>query len=86
MAEAGLPGFEAALVFAVVMPAGTPAPIVTQLNRDIAEIMAASDVKRTLNAQAIEARSSSPEAIRDRIAKEIEFWQGLARKANIRPE
>ena len=86
MTEAGLPGFEAALVFAVVMPAGTPGAIVTQLNKDIAEIMAAADVKRTLNAQAIEARSSSPEAIRDRIAREIEFWQGLAKKGNIQPE
>jgi tripartite-type tricarboxylate transporter receptor subunit TctC len=43
-------------------------------------------VKRTLGAQAIEARWSTPEALRDRIAKDIDLWQGLAKKANIRPE
>ncbi len=86
MAEAGLPGFEAALVFAVVMPAGTPAPIVAQINKDIAEIMAAPEVKQTLSTQAIEARSSTPDALRDRIAQEIDLWQGLAKKVNIKPE
>ncbi|MEW6451218.1 MAG: tripartite tricarboxylate transporter substrate binding protein [Pseudomonadota bacterium] len=86
MAEAGLPGFKAALVFAVVMPTGTPAPIVAQLNKDIAEIMAAPEVKQTLSTQAIEARSSTPDALRDRIAQEIDLWQGLAKKVNIKPE
>ena len=86
MAEAGVAGFEAALVFAVVMPAGTPAPVVRALNKDIAEIMAAAEVKRTLSAQAIEARSSTPEAVRDRFVREIGLWQGMAKKANVRPE
>ena len=54
MIEAGLPGYEVSLLFAVVMPAGTPAPIVARLNREIGEIMATPDVKRVLAAQAIQ--------------------------------
>ena len=32
MIEAGLPGYDVSLLFAVVMPAGTPGAIVTRLN------------------------------------------------------
>ena len=86
MAEAGLPGFEASLVFAVVLPAATPAPIVTLLNREISDIMAAPEVKRALAAQAIYATSSTPAELGARIRKEIELWSGLAKKAGIRAE
>ena len=74
------------LLFAVVMPAGTPRPIVARLNREIGEIMATPEVKRVLAAQAIQAMSSTPDELRERIAKEIELWRGIAQKAGIKPE
>ena len=51
--EAGLPGYEVSLVFAVVMLAGTSGPIVARLNREINEFMATPEVKRVLAARAI---------------------------------
>jgi len=86
MIESGLPGYEATLLFAVVLPAGTPPAIVTRLNREITGIMAADDVKRALAAQAIQAVSSTPDALRERIRQEIDLWRGLAVKAGIRTE
>jgi tripartite-type tricarboxylate transporter receptor subunit TctC len=84
MAEAGVSGFESSLLFAMVAPAGTPAPIISRLNREIVEIMALPDVKRTLASQAIEATSSTPEQARDRFSNEIDLWRGLAIKAGLR--
>ena len=46
--EAGLPGYDVSLLFAVVMPAGTPGPIVARLNREINAFMATPEVKRVL--------------------------------------
>ena len=86
MIEAGLPGYDVSLLFAVVMPAGTPKPIVARLNREIGEFMATPEVKRVLAAQAIHVVSSTPEQLRERIAKEIELWRGIAQKAGIKPE
>ena len=86
MIESGLPGYEATLLFAVVLPAGTPAPIVARLNREIAAIMAMDEVKRALGAQGIRAVSSTPDELRERIRQEIELWRGLAVKAGIRGE
>ena len=40
MAEAGLPGFEASLWFAVVAPAALPAALVERLNRELNAIVA----------------------------------------------
>jgi len=86
MIEAGLPGYEVSLLFAVVAPAATPAAIITRLSHEINDIMAAPEVKRVLASQAIHAVSSPPDQLRDRIAREIELWRGIATKAGIKPE
>src|SRR5665213_3528799 len=86
MIEAGLPGYEVSLLFAVVMPAGTPKPIVERLNHEIVEYVTGSEVRRVLAAQAIHVVSSTPDQLRERIAKEIELWRGIARKAGLAPE
>ena len=83
MAEAGVPDFEASLLFAVMMPPKTPAEIVTRVNREIVAIMAERDVKRALAGQAIIATSSTPDQLHDRFRKEIELWRGLAVKAGL---
>jgi len=86
MVEAGLPGYDVSLVFAVVTPAGTPRPVIARLNREIGEFVVTPEVKRVLAAQAIQTVSSTPEELRERIAKEIELWRGIAQKAGIKPE
>lgn len=83
MTEAGVDGFEASLLFAVVMPPKTPAAIVTRINRDIRDIMVQPDVKRALAAQAIVATSSTPEQLADRLTKETVLWRDLAVKAGL---
>jgi tripartite-type tricarboxylate transporter receptor subunit TctC len=86
MIESGLPGYDVSLLFAVVMPAATPGPIVARLNREINEFMATPEVKQVLAAQAIHVTSGTPEQLRERIAKEIGLWRGIAEKAGIKPE
>ena len=86
MIESGLPGYDVSLLFAVVMPAGTPRPIVARLNREINEFMATPEVKRVLAAQAIHVTSGTPDQLRERIAREIELWRGIAQKVGIKPE
>ena len=86
VAEAGLPGYEAVLWMAVVMPAATPAAIVTKLNGAMAEALAAPDVIASLKAQEMDAEPSTPDALRARIAAEIEKWRELATTAGIKTQ
>jgi tripartite-type tricarboxylate transporter receptor subunit TctC len=86
MAEAGLPGFEASLWFAVVAPAGLPPATVDRLNREINAILGEADVKKALAAQATQIELSTPEKLRALIRADIEKWRAVADKLGIKPE
>ncbi|HUQ73265.1 MAG TPA: tripartite tricarboxylate transporter substrate binding protein [Burkholderiales bacterium] len=86
MAEAGLPGFEITSWFALLAPAGTPAPIVARLNAEAVKALARPDVKATLGAQGLEVASSSPEQVGAHIKSEIAKFARIAKAANIKAE
>ena len=62
-AEAGLPGVDVSLWFAVMVPGGTPQPIVKRLSVDIARVVADSDYRNALEIRGFVAQSSSPEQL-----------------------
>jgi tripartite-type tricarboxylate transporter receptor subunit TctC len=86
MIEAGLPGYEVSLLFGVIAPSAVPPTIVVRLNHDLGDILAMDEVKRVFAAQAIYAHSSTPDELRERIARETEQWREVAAKAGIRPD
>jgi tripartite-type tricarboxylate transporter receptor subunit TctC len=59
--EAGLPEFEYDAWFGILAPAGTPAGIVAKVSRDIAEVLAAPDMKARFVPQGVELVSSAPD-------------------------
>jgi len=86
MAEAGLPGFEASLWFAVVGPAALPPAIVERLNREINTILGDAEVKKALAAQATQIELSTPDKLRELIRADITKWKGVADSLGIKPE
>ncbi len=86
MAEAGLPGFEASLWFAVVAPAAIPGPIVARLNKELNAIIELPDIKAALARQAITVELSAPDKLRERIAADIEKWRAIAAKAGLKAD
>jgi len=86
MAEAGLPGFEASLWFAVVAPAALPPALLTRLNREINAILGEPETKRALSAHAITVELSTPEALRETIRVDIEKWRAIAVRAGVKAE
>jgi tripartite-type tricarboxylate transporter receptor subunit TctC len=86
MAEAGVPDFEASLWFAMVAPAGLPAPILKRVNHDVNEIINEPDVKKALRVQAIQAETTTPEKLRAIFQHDFETWRGVADKLGIKPE
>jgi tripartite-type tricarboxylate transporter receptor subunit TctC len=59
-AEAGLPGIDVRIWFAVLVPAATPSAIVRKLNDDIVRAVANPDYQRALDVRGFEAQSMSP--------------------------
>ena len=87
MAEAaGIPEFDIAPVWGVLLPAGTPAPIVARLESWFAEISKMDETRKfmaTTNAAPFPGGAKELAAV---IPREIERWRELARLAKIVPQ
>jgi tripartite-type tricarboxylate transporter receptor subunit TctC len=86
VAECGLAGYEAALWIALVAPATTPLPVVARLNREVNEVLTASDTRQALMDQGLVPEPALPEAVRERIRSDLGKWRDVVAKAGLRPE
>jgi tripartite-type tricarboxylate transporter receptor subunit TctC len=77
IAEAGIPGFEAALWFGLMAPAGTPEPIVDTLSRAANEALQSEKVREAFKKQYIAPLGGTPEDFRRTIAEETERWAAV---------
>ncbi len=83
VAEAGVPGCEAGLWTAIVVPAGTPSPIVKRLNETMLAVAAASDVQQAMKIQGVDPEPGSPEAVAERIKADVVKWKDVVTAAKI---
>lgn len=84
LAEQGLKGFEAYAWQGLVMPAGTPADIVTKVNGALLKTLESAPVQERLQVLGLEATPSSPAQMADYAARERAKWGPLIRKAGIK--
>lgn len=81
-----LPGFEAASWVGLVAPAGTPAPILARLLKDVTAALADKDVSQKLIGQGFDIVSSSPAAFLAFVKTESERLGGVIRANDIKVE
>ena len=84
IAEAGYPGFEALAWNGVLVPAGTPRPIVQRLNAEINAILKDPGVKSALNAQGFELIGGTPEDFAKLIKSESDKWAPVIAKTGAK--
>ena len=84
VAEAVLPGFEAATWFALVAPAGTPRGIVRRLNMEVTRLVAQSDTRQRFADLGMTVDASTPAALDGHIKSEIAKWSKVIQEADIR--
>jgi tripartite-type tricarboxylate transporter receptor subunit TctC len=84
IAEAGFPGFESLAWNGVLVPAGTPRPIVTRLNGEIGAILRDPAVKTKLNAQGFELVGGTPDDFARLIMSESAKWAPVIKKTGAR--
>jgi tripartite-type tricarboxylate transporter receptor subunit TctC len=86
MTEAGYPDIEGDSWVGILVPAGTPADIVTALHAASAKILAQPDMQERLAALGYDIVASTPEEFAIRIKTEIDMWAKVIRAANIKAE
>jgi tripartite-type tricarboxylate transporter receptor subunit TctC len=85
-AEAGLPGVDVSLWFAVLVPSGTPTAIINKLNADIAQVVADPEFKQALTVRGFEAVASSPEQLAEFLEKDYVKFRDLISKLGLQVE
>ncbi|MCK9507998.1 MAG: tripartite tricarboxylate transporter substrate binding protein [Pigmentiphaga sp.] len=83
-AEEGYPELLAGNWYSFVAPAGTPAPVVERLNKDIAAALAKPEVTERLNSLGLKVVADSPEAFKKFIAEESARMKVLVEKSGAK--
>jgi tripartite-type tricarboxylate transporter receptor subunit TctC len=82
-AEAGVPGYEVTIWYAMFAPVAVPKAIVARLNAELVTLLNAPDMKTRLAQQGIDASSSTPEELSRFVQAEIAKWAKVVKAAGI---
>jgi tripartite-type tricarboxylate transporter receptor subunit TctC len=86
MTESGVKGIELFGWFAAMVPAGTPRPIVDQLNKWFNEIEATEETRAYLARFGGDPWITTPEEGQAQLAKDQKDWEGYVKAAKIEPQ
>jgi tripartite-type tricarboxylate transporter receptor subunit TctC len=86
MIEAGYADFVSVVWYAVMAPAGTPAPLRATLADTIGRVLREPEVVARLAQLGNEPAPTTPEATAALLAAETQRWSRVIRAAGIRPE
>ena len=84
MTEAGIP-MDLTHWWAAMVPAGTPRPVIDQINRWFVQIVSSDDTKKFLNSFGGDPYINTPEKGQEMFLKAIEDWKGFVAIAKIQP-
>ena len=86
VAASGLPGYESLAIYGIFAPTGTPRPIITRLNQEIARILASPDVKERFAAMGMETVGGTPDQLTTRVKSEMAALERLMKTTRLKPE
>jgi tripartite-type tricarboxylate transporter receptor subunit TctC len=83
LAEQGFAEAQVTPWFGVVVPKGTPQPVVDQISKALEAALATSDVRQKLDVAGCEARSAPLQAFADIIKADVTVWAKVVKEAGI---
>ncbi|MGE0558883.1 MAG: Bug family tripartite tricarboxylate transporter substrate binding protein [Burkholderiales bacterium] len=84
VAESGFPGFDDYTWFSVFAPAGVPAAVVRQVNRDFSAALQSPAAKERLNALSLEFTPNTPAEFAARLKSEVAKYAQIVRQSGAR--
>lgn len=86
MNEAGVPGYEVILWYAIFAPTATPKEIVQHLNAEIGKALTAPDIRERYAALGLTAAGGPPEQFDKFFRSEIQKWGKVIKAAGLKAE
>jgi tripartite-type tricarboxylate transporter receptor subunit TctC len=83
LAEQGFAEAQVTPWFGVVVPKGTPQPVVEQISKALEAALATSDVRQKLDVAGCEAKSAPLQAFADIIKADVAVWAKVVKEAGI---
>jgi tripartite-type tricarboxylate transporter receptor subunit TctC len=81
--EAGLPGFEASVWYAMLAPAGTPSEVIAKLNDATNDFLRTTQAKEIFEKLGIDVAGGTPDDLKSFSAAEIQKWAPIIKAAKI---
>jgi len=82
--ESGLAGYEVTSWNGLAVPKGTPADVVSELNRAVDEALKSPEMQKFSNAAGMDARGMSSDDLHRRIKSDVVKWSQVIEKAGIK--
>jgi len=79
--ESGVPGYESTIWFGLLAPAGTPAPLVDRLSREIGKVISQQSVRSAFST--VDITPTTPDGFARHIQAEMLKWRKLVADAKI---
>jgi tripartite-type tricarboxylate transporter receptor subunit TctC len=86
VAESGYPGFETTTWYGILVPKGTPPPIVARLSTEIVKVLESADVKERMAANGGATIKPGPAAFDAQLKSELTKWSRVIREAGVKIE
>ena len=83
LSEAGMPGYEYATWYGLVVPARTPRAAIEKLHATTVFVLNSAELKQRYASQGMEPTPSAPGALSDKLKSEIQKWGKVVRDAKI---
>lgn len=81
--EVGIKGVDISQWYALFAPAGTPRPVVDQLNKALLAALADKEVARRIEDHGATVEGSTPDALGQRVRSEVARWRNVVQKAQL---
>ena len=86
MIEAGVPGYEVTIWYAVFTPAGVPKTIIARLNSELVKLLNAPDMKERMAQIGVDPAPSTPEELAAFVRSETAKWTKTVQEAGVKLE
>lgn len=86
VAESGFPGFDVTSWYALLVPRGTPAPIVKRIHDATIRTLELPQVQELMARQGLELETSTPAELAARIKRETAMWAAVIKEQGIKAE
>ena len=86
VAESGFKGFDMSTWYGLLMPAGTPAAVVTQMNGAVNKLLATPEMQKAIHDQGAEPLAMTPEAFTQQLQRDYQGMEKIVRDAGVKIE